>query len=116
MRTSAATPSTRCGRSIPRPPRAPRPGSPRPVERLTMPPLSVGKNYCLRLPDGRVLGHVRIERLVDWWAEGPFTPTSAFAEYRELFERETQMRRDQIIPLWEQAVDSIEALQITAFE
>jgi hypothetical protein len=77
-----------------------------------MPPLTVGKNYCLRLPDGRALGHVRIERIEDPWAEGAFTQAPAFEEYRELFDREVQFRHDQIIPLWEQVADMIEALGI----
>lgn len=77
-----------------------------------MHPLSIGKNYCLRLPDGSALGHVRIERFEDAWAEGPFTPSPAFERYRELFEREATLRHDQIIPLWEEAADSIDALKI----
>ena len=77
-----------------------------------MHPLSIGKNYCLRLPDGSALGHVRIERFEDAWAEGPFTPSPAFERYRELFERETTLRRDQVIPLWEEAADAIDALKI----
>jgi hypothetical protein len=81
-----------------------------------MHPLAVGKNYCLRLSDGRALGHVRIERLEDPWAEGPFTPATAFAEFRQLFEREAELRKDQIIPLWEQAADAIEALGIQVIE
>jgi hypothetical protein len=78
--------------------------------------LAIGKNYCLRLPDGRSLGHVRIERTEDGWAEGPWTPAADFAPYRELFERETQLRHDQVIPLWEQAADAIEALGIEVLE
>lgn len=77
-----------------------------------MAPLTVGKSYCLRLPDGRALGHVRIDHHDDSWAEGPFTPTAAFEEFRELFERETRLRHEQIIPLWEQAADAIESLGI----
>jgi hypothetical protein len=79
-------------------------------------PLSVGKTYCLRLPDGRVLGRVRIERLEDSWAEGPFVPTPAFAEFRELFERADELARDHIIPLWEKAADAIDALRIEVVE
>lgn len=81
-----------------------------------MHPLAVGKNYCLRLPDGRVLGHVRVERIEDFWAEGPFIAAPSFKEFRRLFEREAQMRNDQIIPLWEEAVDAIEALNIQVVE
>ena len=81
-----------------------------------MHPLSVGKTYSLRLPDGRALGHVRVQRLQDWWAEGPFTVAPAFAEFRELFEREAEMRHQQIIPLWEEAMDEIEALHIEVIE
>jgi hypothetical protein len=77
---------------------------------------TVGKNYCLRLPDGRALGHVRIARIIDSWAEGPFTPSADFAEFRELFERETQLRHEQIVPLWEQAADAIAALDIQVTE
>ena len=79
-------------------------------------PLSVGKSYRLLLPDGRALGRVTIERIVDEWAEGPFTAAPSFQEYRELFEREARMRHDQVIPLWEQAADAIEALQIEVAE
>src|SRR5439155_9708385 len=79
-------------------------------------PLTVGKTYCLRLADGRALGHVRIQTVEDSWAEGPFTPASAFAEFRELFERADQRARDQIIPLWEQAADAIDALHIQVVE
>src|SRR5262249_829207 len=71
---------------------------------------------CLRLPDGRALGHVRIDKIEDCWAEGPFTPTPFFEDYRELFVREARLRHDQIIPLWEQAADDIEALQIQVVE
>ncbi len=81
-----------------------------------MDPLSVGKSYCLGLPDGRALGHVRIERLEDSWAEGPFQPAPAFEEFRELFKREAQLRHDQVIPLWERAADAIAALQIEVVE
>jgi hypothetical protein len=79
-------------------------------------PLSVGKTYCLRLPDGRALGHVRIQRVDDPWAEGPFAPAPAFAEFRELFERADELARDQIIPLWEETADAIEALHIEVVE
>jgi hypothetical protein len=83
---------------------------------MIIPAVSIGKNYCLRLPDGRALGHVRVERFTDSWAEGPFAPGPAFEEFRELFEREAELRHDQIIPLWEQAADAIEALQIQVVE
>jgi hypothetical protein len=79
-------------------------------------PLTVGKEYCFRLPDGRALGHVRVARLVDSWAEGPFTPTADFEEFREIFDREARLRHQQIIPLWEQAADAIEALGIQIIE
>ena len=79
-------------------------------------PLSVARNYYLRLPDGRALGHVRIDRLIDSWAEGPFTPAPAFEDFRELFDREAQLRHEQVIPLWEQAADAIEALGIQVVE
>jgi len=79
-------------------------------------PLSVGKTYCLRLRDGRALGCVRIERLEDSWAEGPFAPSPAFAEFRELFDRADELARDQIIPLWEEAADAIDALRIEVVE
>ncbi len=79
-------------------------------------PLAVGKTYCLRLADGRALGHVRVRTVEDSWAEGPFTPAPAFAEFRELFERADQLARDQIIPLWEQAADAIDALHIQVIE
>jgi len=79
-------------------------------------PLSVGMTYCLRMPDGRALGHVRIHQIEDSWAEGPFIPGPAFAEVRELFERADELARDQIIPLWEQAADAIEALHIQVVE
>jgi hypothetical protein len=81
-----------------------------------MHPLSVGKTYCLRLPDGRVLGHVLVQRLEGPWAEGQFTPGGGFEQVRELFEREAELRHDQIIPLWEEAADAIEALQIQVIE
>jgi hypothetical protein len=76
----------------------------------------VGKDYCLRLPDGRSLGHVRVTRLVDSWAEGSFTPSVDFEEFREIFGRETRLRHQQIIPLWEEAADAIEALDIQVTE
>jgi hypothetical protein len=78
--------------------------------------IAIGKNYCLRLPDGRALGHVRIERTEESWAEGPFTPSPDFVEFRELFEREAHLRHEQIIPLWEEAVAVLEALQIQVVE
>jgi hypothetical protein len=77
---------------------------------------TIGKDYCLRLPDGRALGHVHVARLVDSWAEGPFTPSADFEEFRQAFEREAQLRNQQIIPLWEQAADAIEALGIQVIE
>lgn len=79
-------------------------------------PLSIGKYYCLRLPDGRPLGHVHVQRFEDGWAEGPFTAAPAFAEYRELFDRADQLARDQMIPQWEAAADEIEALHIQVVE
>lgn len=81
-----------------------------------MHPWTVGKDYCLRLPDGRALGHVHVTRLVDSWAEGPFTPAATFEEFREVFEREARLRQQQIIPLWEEAADAIEALGIQVIE
>jgi hypothetical protein len=83
---------------------------------MNMVPLSIGKNYCLRLPDGRTLGHVRVERFEEPWAEGPFLPARAFEEFRALFEREAELRHGQVIPLWEQAADAIEALHIQVIE
>ena len=77
---------------------------------------TIGKDYCLRLPDGRALGHVRVARLVDSWAEGSFTPSADFEEFREIFAREAQLRHQQIIPLWEQAADAIDALGIEVIE
>jgi hypothetical protein len=81
-----------------------------------MHPFMVGKDYCLRLPDGRTLGHVCVARLVDGWAEGPFTPSATFEEYRQVFEREARLRHQQIIPLWEEAQDAIDALGIQIIE
>lgn len=81
-----------------------------------MHPLTVGKHYCLRLPNGRPLGHVVIQQVEDSWAEGPFVPTADFEEFRNLFERECRLRHDQIIPLWEETADAIEALGIEVFE
>jgi hypothetical protein len=78
--------------------------------------LSIGKNYCLRLADGRPLGHVRITQMVDSWAEGPFSPEPTFEQFKELFAREARLRKDQIIPLWEEAADAIEALGIEVIE
>jgi hypothetical protein len=78
--------------------------------------LVIGKSYCLRLPDGRSLGHVRVERLNDSWAEGPFTPTSTYAEFHQLFERADQLAKDQIVPLWEEAADAIDALGIQVID
>jgi hypothetical protein len=68
------------------------------------------------LPDDRALGHVRIEKLEDSWAEGPFMPGPAFAEFRELFERADALAKDQIIPLWEEAADAVDALHIQVVE
>ena len=79
-------------------------------------PLTVGKTYCLRLPDGRALGHVRIERIEDPWAEGPFVSTPTFEEFRALFERADELAKDQIIPLWEEAADAIDALRIQVID
>ena len=81
-----------------------------------MHPLVVGKNYCLRLPDGRTLGHVHVVRLVDSWAEGPFSPSPDFEQFREIFESESKLRQTQIIPLWEQVADRIDALGIQVVE
>jgi len=81
-----------------------------------MHPLTVGQRYCLRLPNGRSLGHVHIKQLDNGWAEGPFVPTSDFEAFRDLFARESQLRHDQIIPLWEEAADAIEALGIEVTE
>lgn len=79
-------------------------------------PLAVGKDYCLRLSDGRTLGHVRIARIEDAWAEGSFQPGAAFAEFRELFSREARLRHDQLIPLWEEVADEIDGLGIEVVE
>jgi len=81
-----------------------------------MHPLTIGRTYHLLMSDGRALGHVRIQRIEDSWAEGPFIPAPAFAEFLELFERADELARDQIIPLWEQAADAIEALHIQVAE
>jgi hypothetical protein len=75
-------------------------------------PLILGNTYCLRLPNGQTLGHVRLEKKVDDWLEGPFTPTAAFEGFRLLFDREAELRYQQIIPLWEEARETIEALDI----
>jgi hypothetical protein len=83
---------------------------------VAMAAITIGKDYCLRLPDGRALGHVCIARLVDSWAEGPFQPGQGFEEFRGLFEREAHLRREHIIPLWEEVADQIEDLQIQVFE
>jgi hypothetical protein len=77
-----------------------------------MNPLTIGKRYLLRLPDGRNLGRVRILKIEDDWAEGPFEAEEAFGELRPLFEEEAELRNDQIIPLWEKAADRIESLRI----
>ena len=77
-----------------------------------MNPLTIGKNYHLRLPDGRVLGQVRVEHLEDEWAEGSFRPAAAFPEFQSLFEKEARLRNDQVIPLWEEVADRLESLQI----
>jgi len=79
-------------------------------------PLSIGKTYCLRLADGRALGHVCVQRVEDSWAEGPFTPAPAYTEFRGLFDRADELARDQIIPLWEEAADAIDALHIEVVE
>jgi hypothetical protein len=79
-----------------------------------MNPFIVGKQYSLRLTDGALLGRVQVERLADGWAEGQFHPGEAFPRLHALFEEESQLRRDQVIPLWEEAADRIEALQIEA--
>jgi hypothetical protein len=81
-----------------------------------MAPVTVGKRYCLRLADGRSLGHVWIKREEEGWAEGPFTPGPAFEAVRGLFERETKLRHEQVIPLWEEAADAIAALGIQVIE
>src|SRR5262245_55380565 len=81
-----------------------------------MHPLSLSTVYCLLLPDGRALGHVQIEDLDDPWAQGPFTPSAAFEDFRELFEREARLRHDQVIPLWEEAADAIDALGMQVVE
>jgi hypothetical protein len=77
-----------------------------------MNPLTIGKRYILQLPDSRTVGRVRIVKMQDDWAEGPFEAEEAFAELRPLFEEEAELRNDQIIPLWEQAADRIESLRI----
>lgn len=77
-----------------------------------MNPLTIGKSYTLRLPDQRILGRVRIRKIEDDWAEAAFAEDTAFAALRPLFEEEAELRNDQIIPLWENAADRIEALQI----
>lgn len=77
-----------------------------------MNPLTIGKNYVLRLPDNRIVGRVRILKLEDDWAEGSFQAGEAFADLRPLFDEEAELRNDQIIPLWEKAADRIESLRI----
>ena len=77
-----------------------------------MNPLTIGMSYVLRLPNNRILGHVRIRAVEDDWAEGSFEEEEAFADLRPLFEEEAQLRNDQIIPLWEETADRIEALRI----
>jgi hypothetical protein len=79
-----------------------------------MSPFAVGKKYGLRLPDGRILGHVQIREIADDWAEGSFRPTADFLPFRDLFDEEAQLRNDRVIPLWEEAADRIEALRIQA--
>jgi len=69
-------------------------------------------SYRLQLPDGRLLGQLRITEMDEDWAQGPFEPTSVFAEFRELFERESELRHQQVIPQWEKAYDAIESLGI----
>lgn len=46
--------------------------------------------------------------------EGSFRPSPDFLSLRGLFDEEAQLRKDQIIPLWEKAADRIEALRIEA--
>ena len=77
-----------------------------------MNPLTIGKHYVLQLPNSRILGRVRIVKMEDDWAEGPFEEGEAFAELRPVFEEEAELRNDQIIPLWEKAADRIESLRI----
>jgi hypothetical protein len=81
-----------------------------------MHPLAIGKTYCLRLPDGRPLGHVQIAWIEDYWAGGAFAAGAAFEEFRPLFEREAELRKDQIIPLWEEAADDLESLHVQVVE
>jgi hypothetical protein len=52
----------------------------------------------------------------DSWAEGPFQAAAAFDHFRALFEREAQLRHDQVIPLWEEAAGAIDALGIEVLE
>jgi hypothetical protein len=59
---------------------------------------------------------VRIARQDDQWAEGPFAPSPVFDDFRELFAREARLRHDQVIPLWEEVADTIEALAIQVVE
>jgi hypothetical protein len=68
------------------------------------------------LSDGRPLGHLRAQQVEGEWAEGIFCPTPAFEVVRHLFEREAELARDQIIPLWEEAADAVDALQIQVVE
>lgn len=77
-----------------------------------MNPLTIGKNYSLRLSDSRILGRVHIVKIEDDWAEGSFTEEEVFTELRPLFEEEAELRNDQIIPLWENAANRIESLRI----
>ncbi len=76
----------------------------------------IDKTYCLRLPDGCTLGHVRTARFEDEWAIGTFSPSKSFENYRELFEREAKLRHEQVIPLWESVADAIESLNIQVVE
>jgi hypothetical protein len=85
-------------------------------DRATKHPLTIGRTYHLLVSDRRALGHVRIQRVEDSWAEGTFTPAPAFAEFREVFERADRLAREQIIPLWEEAADAIDALHLQVIE
>jgi hypothetical protein len=72
----------------------------------------IGRRFGIRTRDGRRIGHVHIHRKDDPWLEGTFTPAPAFEDFRGLFETESSLRHDQVIPLWETAVDAIEGLGI----
>lgn len=75
-------------------------------------PLEIGKSYRLQLPDGQVLGRMLVQGETDGWAERPFTALPGFDQFRDLFQREAELRHGHVIPLWEQAADAIEALGI----